>query len=127
MKKIFLCVAMIALGLCITGCGEKTPTQTFNEWRNAVVAGKLEDANKLAVSGGVVLTAMVAESIKNNAKEANNLKGTTVVGEDVKNDKAIVKVKSPDGATIDLVMEKSQGIWKISDIKIKVKEINRPQ
>ena len=45
--------------------------------------------------------------------EGKILKSGTVVAENVEGDKAIIKMKGLDGKTIDFVMLKSQGKWKL--------------
>ena len=114
MKKIYL-IAVFALAIYLSGCGdgEQTPTQVFNEWKAAIVAGKIDAANKLT-SDELSFNALLADAVKDNEAEGKILKSGTIIGEDVKGDKAIIKMKGTDGKTTDFTLVKSQGKWKLS-------------
>ena len=114
MKKIYL-IVVSALAIYLSGCGdsEQTPTQVFKEWKAAVVAGKIDAANQLTADE-LSFNAILAEAVRDNEAEGKILKSGSIVGEEVKGDKAIIKMKGPDGKTTDFVLVKSQGKWKVS-------------
>lgn len=113
MKKLLIaCMIIAGMGI-FTGCGEQTPTQAFKEWRNAIISGKIDAANKLTADEQS-LNSIFAEAVKDNEAEGKVLKSGTIVSEDVKGDKAVIKMKGSDGKTTDFIMVKSQGKWKIS-------------
>ena len=109
-KRLLIALSGLVLGL--SGCGEQSPAQAFDEWRNAIVSGKIDAANELTADDPTTNT-LFAEAVKDNVAEGKILKSGTVVAENVEGDKAIIKMKGPDGKTIDFVMLKSQGKWKL--------------
>lgn len=115
MKKKLFFIAVTALSICLSGCGneEQTPTQAFNEWKAAIVAGKIDAANKLTADE-LSFNAILVEAVKDNEAEGKILKSGSIIGEDVKGDKAIIKMKGADGKTTDFMLVKSQGMWKLS-------------
>ena len=139
MKKSLLVCAMLIGMFVFVGCGEQSekaeqasqasqkgqagqagqakqssPTQAFNEWRNAIIAGKIDIANGLTGKGEAVMNAMYVEAVKDNVAEGKILKSGTITGEEIKGDKAIIKMKGEGGKTADFVMVNTQGKWKIS-------------
>lgn len=113
MKNCFFAIAMIAVAVGLTGCGEQTPTQAFKEWRNAIISGKIDAANKLTADEQS-LNSIFAEAVKDNEAEGKVLKSGSIVSEDINGDKAVIKMKGSDGKTTDFIMVKSHGKWKIS-------------
>ena len=114
MKKNYL-FAVSALAIYLSGCGdsEQTPTLVFNEWKTAIVSGKIDAANKLTADEPS-FNAILAEAVKDNEAEGIILKSGSIIGEDIKGDKATIKMKGANGKTTDFVLVKSQGKWKLS-------------
>ena len=85
MKKNYL-IAVSALAIYLSGCGdsEQTPTQVFNEWKTAIVAGKIDAANKLTADEPA-FNAILAEAVKDNEAEGKILKSGSIIGEEVPN------------------------------------------
>ena len=109
-------IVIITLGIAgLTGCGEKTPTGAFNDWRKAILAGDTAAANKLTADQeeAALINAMYVEAAKDEAFEGKILKKGSVESEEIKGDKAIIRMKGPNGATSDFVMIKVDGAWKI--------------
>lgn len=113
MKKLFLLIAMSSLAICLSGCGEQTPTQAFNEWRSAIIAGKVDAANKLTADD-TETNALMVEAVKDNAFEGKILKNGSFDSEKIEGNRAIIKMKGTDGKIADFVMIKVDGKWKIS-------------
>ena len=118
MKKFIWSIitgAMLIGMFGFVGCGEQSsPTQAFNEWRNAIIAGKIDVANGLTGKGEALMNAMYVEAVKDNVAEGKILKSGTITGEEIKGNKAIIKMKGEGGKTAEFVMVNIQGKWKIS-------------
>ena len=112
MNKQLLWVVVSLLMAGLFGCGEQSPTQAFNEWRNAIVSGKIDAANKLTADEPSI-NAIFAEAVKDDVAEGKNLKSGTVIGEEIQGDKALIKMKGADGKITVFVMRKSDGKWKV--------------
>ena len=108
-----MCILLAGI-FVFSGCGEQSPTQAFNNWRSAIIAGNINAANELTGKGEAEMNGIYAEAVKDNVAEGKILKSGTIVSEEINGDKATIKMKGEDGKTADFVMIKTQGQWKIS-------------
>ena len=92
---------------------EKTPTQTFNQWKDAIVAGKIDEANELTADNPE-LNSVLAETVRASPEKRKAFTDGTVVGEEITDDTAVVKFKNTAGKIEDFVLLRSQGLWRIS-------------
>ena len=113
MNRQLLLVAVSLLVAGLFGCGEQTPTQAFNEWKSAIVSGKIDAANKLTADAPE-MNDLYVMATKDDAMEGKILKSGTVIAEEVKGDKAFIKMQGGDGKTVVFTMRKSDGKWKLS-------------
>ena len=117
-------IVIITLGIAgLTGCGEKTPTGAFNDWRKAILAGDIAAANKLiADDEASAVNALYLEAIKNNTLEGKILEKGSIDGETIRGNTAFVRLWVPeevdwDGHFVEFVMLKVKGKWKMSHMK----------
>ncbi len=115
MKKICFLFASALLMIVISGCD--SPEKAFESWREAIVNGKIDDANEVTVEKSQLINSFMVKAVKSNEKAEKQMKSLKIVGKSVAGEYATLQIKDADGVVSGFDMEKEDGKWKAAPKK----------
>lgn len=115
MKKICFLSAIFMLAAFLSGCD--SPEKAFESWREAVVSGKIDDANEVTVEKSQLLNSFMVKAVKSSQKAKEQMKSLEIVGKSVAGDHVTLQIKDSDGVVSDFNVKKEDGKWKVAPQK----------
>ena len=115
MKKMCFLFAGAVLMIFVFGCD--SPEKAFESWREAIVNGKIDDANKVTVEKSQLLNSFMVKAVKSSEKAENQMKSLKIVGKSVSGEYATLQIKDGDGVVYSFDMKKEDGKWKAAPQK----------
>jgi len=98
-------------------CGCDSPKKGFNEWRDALLNGKIDKANARTIKKSQAMNGLLAAGLQDDKKAQEQFRKTEVVSVTENGDKATLKLKDASGETSEFKMVKEDGKWKVAPEK----------
>ncbi|MCI5779289.1 MAG: DUF4878 domain-containing protein [Lentisphaeria bacterium] len=114
-KRILAALAGLSAGLLFCGCD--SPESAFDEWKDAILDGKIDKANARTVETSHVLNGIIVQSLKRDDKARGDFRQLSVVDEKTDGNRAVLKIKDAAGHVTDFDMIKEDGRWKVAPRK----------
>lgn len=114
-KRILAALAGLSAGVLLCGCD--SPESAFDEWKEAILDGKIDKANSRTVETAHALNGIIAQGLKRDDKARGDFRQLAVVDEKIDGNKAVLRIKDAEGRITDFEMVKEDGKWKVAPRK----------
>ncbi len=110
-KTLLLALAAVSVTI-LAGCSD-TPADAAGKWRDAIVAGSVDEANKYSTKEAQILNSFMVAAIKENKdnEDIEKFKSVKFENGEIKEDTATVYTIGEDGKKEPMEMKKVDGKW----------------